>query len=152
MKRRQTIVETISALLILLFLYTALSKSFDINKTISVLHATPWLSKYSIALAWTVVILEYIVSFFLFIPKLRKLGLYGSFILMISFTFYIAFMMSFVRHLPCSCGGVISKMSWDQHLIFNIFFSLLAFVAIFLERKILKLHQHKIDQSSIVFT
>jgi putative oxidoreductase len=22
--------------------------------------------------------------------------------------------------LPCSCGGVISSMSWKQHLVFNV--------------------------------
>jgi hypothetical protein len=26
--------------------------------------------------------------------------------------------------IPCSCGGLISSLSWTQHLFFNLFFLL----------------------------
>ena len=39
--KKNTIVEIISALFILLFLYTALSKTFQINNTVNVLLKTP---------------------------------------------------------------------------------------------------------------
>jgi hypothetical protein len=29
--------------------------------------------------------------------------------------------LSFAK-LPCQCGGVISKMSWKEHVVFNAFF------------------------------
>jgi len=44
-------------------------------------------------------------------------------------------MLAFAPKLPCSCGGVIQKMTWGQHVIFNLFFTLLALVGIWLARK-----------------
>src|SRR5690606_12191987 len=34
--------------------------------------------------------------------------------------------------IPCSCGGVLEKMGWTEHLVFNISFIVLAFVGILL--------------------
>jgi len=133
--KKGTIVEIIAALLILLFLYTAISKSFQINNTVYVLEKTPVLSGSPETIAWTVVVVEYILTALLFIPGLRKLGLYGSLFLLVSFTIYIGYMMTFVPKLPCSCGGVISQMTWKQHLIFNICFILLALAGILLSRR-----------------
>ena len=150
-KRRGAIVEIISALFILLFLYTALSKSFEINSTTAVLEKTPRFSKNPQGIAWTVVVLEYLAAIALFMPRTRKLGLYTSLGLMTAFTGYIAYMMAFVPNLPCSCGGVISKMTWGQHLIFNMLFILLAIIGLLLSRR-----QSKIEVNSepvqVVFT
>ena len=134
-ERRSTIVEVISALFILLFLYTAISKSLDINRTVAVVQRNPLLLNHAESVSWAVVIIEYIVSILLFLPKTRKSGLYISLSLMLIFIGYILYMMTFVPNLPCSCGGVISKMSWKQHLFFNIFFAGLAFSGIRLSRK-----------------
>jgi len=133
--KRSTIVEIIAALFIILFLYTALSKSFEISKTIDVLNKTPRLSAYSHELAWAIVFLEYGAALLLFIPQTRKKGMSASLCLMVGFTFYILYMFASVPHLPCSCGGVISKMSWKQHLLFNILFVFLALLGILLDRK-----------------
>nr|WP_276834881.1 MauE/DoxX family redox-associated membrane protein [Chryseobacterium cucumeris] len=48
------------------------------------------------------------------------MGLIGSFVLMLIFTGYIALLLSKSKNLPCSCGGILEKMSWNQHLYFNI--------------------------------
>lgn len=148
--KRGTIVEIISALFILLFLYTALSKSFGIDSTVNVLNKTPVLSGFAQEMAWAVVITEFIVAGLLFFPRTRNLGLYLSLALMTGFTVYIAYMMSFVPNLPCSCGGVISKMTWKQHLIFNIFFILLALMGILLGRK--RVEQNDKENIPVVFT
>lgn len=132
--RRQTIVEIISALFILLFLYTAINKSMNIQSTARVLAKSPFFPAYSLIIAWTVVIMEYVVAAMLFFHKTRKAGLYLSFWLMAGFTAYIAYMKAFVPDLPCSCGGVISGMTWNQHLVFNIFFTLLALAGIYLTK------------------
>jgi hypothetical protein len=54
---------------------------------------------------------------------------------MTAFTLYIGYMVSFAEKLPCSCGGVISKMTWNQHLVFNIFFTLLSLLGVILEKR-----------------
>jgi putative oxidoreductase len=132
--KKRVIVEVIAALFILMFLYTALSKSFNIGSTENVLIKTPWFSNIALGAAWTVVMLEYLIAALLIIPKTRKIGLYASLTLMTGFTGYIVYMKAFVADLPCSCGGVISNLTWNQHLVFNIFFIILAFVGILLIR------------------
>ena len=132
--RTKLIIECIAALFILLFFYTALNKTLEIDKTVVAIWQTPGLSKYATAIAWTIVIFEYIVTIMLFIPNTRKLGLYASLFMMLSFTAYIIYMKTVLNDLPCSCGGVISKMSWNQHLLFNIVLSILGFFSIYLIR------------------
>jgi hypothetical protein len=43
-------------------------------------------------------------------------------------------MIAFDPELPCSCGGILQSMNWTQHLIFNIFFTLLGLGAIAFEK------------------
>jgi putative oxidoreductase len=49
---------------------------------------------------------------------------------MLLFTFYILYMLLFEKHLPCSCGGVLKEMTWKQHLVFNLFFTAIAFTGL----------------------
>jgi hypothetical protein len=84
-------------------------------------------------------------------PRTRKLGLYISLGLMMAFTGYISYMMIFIPDLPCSCGGVISKMTWGQHLIFNVFFMLLALTGILLNRKRFNIDREP-ESIQVVFT
>jgi hypothetical protein len=53
---------------------------------------------------------------------------------MIAFTLYIGAIMTFNKELPCSCGGIISLLSWKEHLVFNSVFILLAFAGVMLEK------------------
>jgi len=138
-RNRKVIIEIISALFILLFLYTSINKTFHIHTTAIVIGLTSSLDNVSYVVAWSIVVSEYLVSILLLIPKTRRYGLLGSLILMLGFTVYIGLMLMTKSSLPCSCGGVISKLSWKQHLIFNIFFTFLAFVGVWLEMKSKKL-------------
>lgn len=135
LKRKGTIIEFVSALFILLFLYTALTKSLNINKTVEVLRRLTATTHLANEIAWGVVIAEYIIAFLLFLPKTRKIGLYASVFLMASFTIYILFMIAFVPHLPCSCGGIISSLGWNSHLALNLFLIALGSFGIYLVRK-----------------
>ena len=151
-ENRKMIVEVISALFILLFLYTAINKSLDIQKTVNVIDKTPLISTFAVTISWLVVIAEYLTSFLLFMPATRKAGLYSSLGLMIAFTGYIGYMKIFITKLPCSCGGVISRLSWTQHLFFNLVFILLATVAIILLKKQSRRETKSAETARIVFT
>ena len=151
LEKRVAIAEIIASLFILLFLYTALNKSFDVSKTVNVIKKTPFLSSYAEGVAWVVVILEYIVAALLFLPKTRKLGLYASTFLMVAFTVYILYMMAFIPNLPCSCGGVLQQLTWTQHLIFNLSFTILATMGIWLLRKKNTMHNEN-ELPDVVFT
>src|SRR3954465_13493734 len=81
---KKTIVEVISALFILSFLYTAINKTFDIHPTVNAINKSLLISS-SELVAWLVVIAEYITALLLFLPATRKAGLYSSLGLMTIF-------------------------------------------------------------------
>ena len=81
-------------------------------------------------LSWVLPVFELITSLLLFIPASRLVGLLLSFVLMILFTGYVAYNLLYVSNLPCSCGGVVSSLSWNQHLVMNIFLTVLSIVGI----------------------
>jgi hypothetical protein len=66
---------------------------------------------------------------------LRLMALYASFSIMVMFTTYIIAILNFSTYIPCSCGGVLEKLTWTEHLIFNICFVLLAYIGIILQSK-----------------
>lgn len=134
-ERRRTIVEIIAALFILLFVYTAMSKLFDYENFKTTIGASALLRGSAATIAWMVPAIELLVSCMLLIPKTRKSGLYSSFILMAGFTLYVGWLLAFADDLPCSCGGVIQQMTWSQHLLFNIFFTAIAWIGVRLHKK-----------------
>lgn len=130
--RNKFIIEIICFLLILLFVYAALTKLIDFNKFKAQLGQSPMLTAYADLVAFTIPISELLISFMLAITRLRLLGLYMSFSLMTMFTSYIIVITNFSEFIPCSCGGVLQNMTWNQHLCFNIFFMLLGVSGVFL--------------------
>src|SRR5690606_23761035 len=47
---------------------------------------------------------------------------------MTAFTVYIYLILNYSPFVPCSCGGILEKMGWTEHLWFNIIITLLAIV------------------------
>ncbi|KXO01109.1 hypothetical protein LS48_01135 [Aequorivita aquimaris] len=122
----------VSYLFVLLFVYAAVSKALDFETFSVQLAQSPLLSAYAGIIAWAVPGLEILIAILLTIPKYRIPALYAAFTLMVMFTAYIYIILNFSEFIPCSCGGVLEKLSWTQHLIFNIVFIILAGVAVFL--------------------
>jgi hypothetical protein len=132
---KQSIIETITSLLVFLFLYTALSKFVDHALFVEVLGKSPLLGSIKNLVSWTIPITEIILVVLLIIPKTRLRGLWGSLALLSLFTMYLIYMVIFTPKLPCSCGGVISNLSWGQHIFLNITFIGLSYWAILLMNK-----------------
>lgn len=118
--KKKTTVTIICALFIFLFVYTAANKLIDFQSFTLVLSQSPFIGNYAPVVAWIIPVTEIVIAALLFLPLTKRTGLYATIILMALFTGYIAYMIVFIPHLPCSCGGVIKYMSWRQHLIFNI--------------------------------
>ncbi|MBV4357326.1 MauE/DoxX family redox-associated membrane protein [Pinibacter aurantiacus] len=118
--------EIIAAILVLLFAYTAIQKYIDHNTFLLTLKDSPLFHHIAGLISWIVPITEFGVVSLLLFPTLRKTGLFLAALLLASFTLYIGYMLIFIPNLPCSCGGIISLLSWKQHLVFNIFFTSLA--------------------------
>jgi methylamine utilization protein MauE len=123
--------EFICFLVATLFLYTGLSKLVHHSLFVSQLGKSPLLTDFTILLSWTVPIVELVITFLLYVPSMRRWALAGSFGLMVGFTFYVAVILIFYEDLPCSCGGVISMLDWNEHLVFNIIVTLLTVLGMF---------------------
>jgi len=131
------IVNIICALFIILFIYTGLNKLMEIDKFRVEMGRSPFIQNMAPFIAYTLPAGEMMLALALIIKKTRLLGLYLSFALMALFTGYIWLMLNYANDLPCSCGGIISKLSWHDHLLFNGVFTGLAFIAVLLQTKII---------------
>jgi uncharacterized membrane protein YphA (DoxX/SURF4 family) len=132
--KKSSIIDIISFLLLLLFVYTATSKIIDYESFYGNLRRAH-LQPFTRIISFTVPTSELVVSALLVIPRFRKWGLYGGFILMSIFTSYVIFIFLRPGHLPCSCGGIIKQLTWQQHLVFNSVFTILSLLSIRLYNK-----------------
>lgn len=129
---RKNIEEIICFLFILLFVYAALNKFLDFENFQVQLGQSPLLSAFAGWVSYLVLILEILIAGFLIFKRFRFYALVASFMLMVMFTTYIIIILKFSPYVPCSCGGILEKLTWGQHLVFNVFFVFLAVVGIML--------------------
>ena len=132
---REIIVDVSVYLFIILFMYTAASKLLSIKSFASTLAKSPLIGNLNFVVAWAVPIVEILISIILIFPSFRRTGLFASLALMASFTIYLFYMVYSGNKLPCHCGGVISTMTWHQHIWFNIGFVILALIGLVLSKK-----------------
>ncbi|WP_045079491.1 MauE/DoxX family redox-associated membrane protein [Aequorivita vladivostokensis] len=135
-KYREFTVNVISLLFIVLFVYAAMSKLLDFETFQIQLAQAPLLSAYAGMVSVLVPSIEILLAVLLIIPRFRLAALIGCFGLMVMFTAYIVIILNFSDFVPCSCGGVLEKLSWTEHLFFNISFIILAVVAILLATRL----------------
>ncbi|MGN6602265.1 MAG: MauE/DoxX family redox-associated membrane protein [Ginsengibacter sp.] len=133
--KHKVIIEIISFLLTLLFVYAAAVKLLDVTNFRNQLELSPFIGRWSGLIAIVLPGIELVTAVMLTVKNIRFYGLLASLVLLFAFTAYIAAMLLSGVHLPCSCGGVISSLSWKEHLIFNLFFLAITIVAFVMERK-----------------
>lgn len=130
--KRHLVVEVISLLFIVLFVYAAVAKLLDYEKFAIQIGQSPLLTNFAGFAAWFIPAVEISIALMLAFQKVRLIALYAAFGLMIMFTTYIFVILNFSDHIPCSCGGVLEKLGWREHMVFNIVFVLLALTGIVL--------------------
>jgi len=151
--KKSIIIDIIASLYAILFLYTGLIKLIGQKEFRIALEKSPVVNHYIKLIGIGIPIIEVLIGlsllfpFFIYWPNCRKWGLYGGTILMAIFTGYIAYMLKYTPSLPCSCGGIIQKMNWHQHLYFNTLFTILGILAILLNNASLKILQKDISIS-----
>jgi uncharacterized membrane protein YphA (DoxX/SURF4 family) len=133
--RIQIFIEIISLLFILLFVYASFSKLMDFPNFKLQLGKSPVTTSFSGLFSLMIPSLEILISCLLVYSALRLFALYAAFGMMTLFSIYIFAILHYSPYIPCSCGGVLQKMSWNQHLLFNILFTILAALAILLYPK-----------------
>jgi putative oxidoreductase len=133
--------DFISILLVLLFVYTATSKILDYDRFVFQMKHTPAPLMHFAAgtLGWIIPAIEIglvlVLLLGIFRPDIQSMALFCSLLLLTAFEIYIALMLGSGLNLPCSCGGIVSAMSWKQHLFFNAFVIGLISLAINLKNK-----------------
>ena len=127
MKKTPWLAEMAAYLLALLFLYTALSKLFDFRHFIRAINNQPFDNRYTPVLVVAIPLAEILTGILLLVPKSRLAGFSLSSILMLVFTMYVGLVtFHFYDRVPCGCAGVFQRMSWPEHLVFNVLFLLLS--------------------------
>ena len=125
-------------LFILLFVYASVSKLFDFENFQIQISQSPLLSAFASPIAYGVVIGELLIALMFCFYKSRILGLYLFLGFMTAFTVYIYLILNYSPFVPCSCGGVLEKMGWQEHLWFNIAFCVFAIFLILSKQQIRK--------------
>ncbi|WP_169303312.1 MauE/DoxX family redox-associated membrane protein [Pedobacter cryophilus] len=121
--------------LTLLWSYAAIAKLLDPSLSLSQMRNQVFPNWMADVLAFALPFLELLLVTLLLVKYTYKVGLYLSTLLLTAFTLYIILVKLLVfDRVPCSCGGVLSEMSWTQHLFFNLFFLALSITAIYFEK------------------
>lgn len=133
--RTKVALQLVCGLLILLFVYAAVSKLMDYTRFVAVIHHSPLIGPWAGTVAIVLPLFELGIATLLFLPSTKSIALGWASTLMLLFTLYILYMLTSTSSLPCSCGGVLNWLNWRQHLYFNILFTALALSGVWLDAK-----------------
>jgi len=133
---KKTVNVFICYFLLFVFVYTSFDKIRTYDSFINDLNKSVLIPNFLVfPTSILIIILELTISVLLLFNKTKKIGFMISGLLFILFTGYIFLMLYFSPYLPCSCGGIIGTMTWNQHLVFNITSTVLSFIAFSNEKK-----------------
>ncbi|TRZ46465.1 hypothetical protein DMZ48_02185 [Robertkochia solimangrovi] len=135
MKLRNLIFEVSCMIFILLFAYAAVSKLLEFDKFRIQLTQSPVLTSLADILVWVIPILEILIALALFTTHYRLIAMYLSFSLMLMFTAYILIILNLSPYIPCSCGGILEKLNWKAHLVFNMILLMISILSILIYPK-----------------
>jgi hypothetical protein len=133
--------EIIIVLIASLLIYTGISKLIDYTTFREQIAMSPLLISVSGLIAGLLPWIEFLIAILVLMPRWRIKGLYAFTMLMIAFIVYIIAIILTNDQLPCSCGGVLEELSWNQHIVFNSIFILLGITAIIIESKLKRLKE-----------
>jgi uncharacterized membrane protein YphA (DoxX/SURF4 family) len=131
---KNNILSVICYLYMLLFTYAAISKILDFQNFKVQIGQSPLLSAFAGSVSWLVPLVELVIVIMFLFTRFRLTALFASFSLMVMFTAYIFIILNYSSFIPCSCGGILEKLGWKEHLVFNIVFITLSIIGIRIER------------------
>jgi putative oxidoreductase len=132
--KKEQIIKITYLLLILLFVYTAISKLANFSDFRSQMSRQVFSATMGNLMLYTLPAVEILAAVLLVPSRSRLAGLLLSSILLFLFTGYIILILSgYYQTVPCVCGGVLKILSWRSHLWFNVFFLVLAILGSFFQ-------------------
>jgi len=135
MNIKKTTADLAINLFIALFIYTAINKIITQESFETTTSKIPLIGMFSHTISWMIPAIEIIIAVTLILPVTKKAGLCASLLLMSIFTIFLVYMVLSGNELPCSCGGIISRLTWNQHILFNIGFIILAITGLKLYKR-----------------
>lgn len=105
-----------------LYMYTGIDKLQHLQIFRDGIQYIPYFGKYATIIGWGIPILEILLAMLLVVPigRMRLWAIWGSTVLIATFTVFIGAMIVFAPDRLCHCGGVIASMGWTAHLVFNL--------------------------------
>jgi len=138
--KKQAFVLLPSCILILVFLYAGLTKWLKYKVFLKELYNQVFPAWAVQPIAWIFPAAELISAILLMTDRTRLWGFRLATALMAIFTAYVAFVVLHVfERVPCSCGGILGKLQWGPHLVFNLICLAVAITGWVLEKKTTKL-------------
>lgn len=118
-------------LLILLFVYAAFSKLIDFWAFRRELYRQPFPHGVSDVLLYLLPLAELAAAALLLFDRTLLAGLETSLFLLLLFTGYVGLVkLGYWEKVPCSCGGILGRMDWTAHLVFNCSFLVINLLAL----------------------
>ncbi len=132
MINKKLIFNSIVFYFFVLFFYAAYVKGSDRSLFIQQMNQSPLLPEFLLDFISIIIpLIEIIICILLVIKSTRLLGILLSFTLMSIFTIYLIFLVTaYTYNIPCACGGILGNLGYPIHISFNLFSTVLAFIAI----------------------
>jgi len=135
MKTKQFFIEIIIFLLVLFWVYAAVTKLLDYDtywrQVMHYIHSAVWAKILAIVLP----VVQLLIAIVLVFQQSRMIALLSSMVMLLFFTGYITYLLYFAPVTPCSCNGIFRGFNWQEHLILNIVFVLTNIAGIVLMAK-----------------
>lgn len=122
-----------------LFMYTGCSKLLDHHNFARQLSAVfRWPPLY-LLISYAVPLAELSVAIGLVFLYTRQAAMRCFTWMMLLFTLYVAVLLITFTNLPCSCGGIISSLTWTEHLVINCLLLAMGITGVRLQKNIQQL-------------
>lgn len=132
---KELVLFIVILLIVMMWLYASSSKYFDFAGFKRDMHKQPFPTWLSDILVIILPPIEITTALMVAWQNTRRIGLVVTEVLMAAFTIYIiAIMFNFFPRVPCSCGGIIKSFTWEEHLIFNLFFVAIGIIGLLLNK------------------
>ncbi|WP_411028063.1 MauE/DoxX family redox-associated membrane protein [Sphingobacterium sp. SRCM116780] len=120
MKNTKTIGEAIVFLLVLMWVYTFVSKAIDFDTFKRQITGSYLISGTGRMLPYILQAVHAVIVVLLMVKAWRKAGLITSISLLVLYTGYLLYILKFAPSVPCTCIALLRGMTWENQLVVNL--------------------------------
>ncbi len=130
MRAKTILVDSLTIILIILWVYAAFSKLLDYTNFSIELGKSPLVTSFAPIVAVGIPLLEIGLAIMLLIEQTKFLALVMSTSLLLLFTCYLFIILNYSSYIPCSCGGILGRLGYKEHIVFNLILFALGVISI----------------------